>query len=138
MPTFYLLRYSEYIQIRQDIQKVTCYKNLDRFDLDVDDRETAILGYNGETTLGLFVCAMNKRGYRFQEYESAGWFGSTHTLSILNQRGITLSIEMEEVEAVKNKEMLVGVLVKDATSETKLTLDGWQDYAGRLTGRRSY
>ncbi len=124
--------------IQQEIQKIYCYKKLDSVGLDEDDRDVALLGYNGETTLGLFICAINKRGHKFQEYEAAGWFGSTHTLSLLNRRGITLTIEMEEVEAVKGKDMLVGVLIKDALSETKLTLTGWQDYASRLVGGRRY
>lgn len=122
-------------RVQKEIKKVACYKKLEKLDLDEDDRDTAILGYSGETTLGMFICGMKKRGYRFQEFDSAGLFGSTSTLSILSTRGITLSIDMEEVEAVKDKEMLVGVMVKDVTSEKKLTLTEWQNYAGRLAGR---
>jgi len=122
-------------RVQKEMKKVACYKKLDKLDLDEDDRDAAILGYNGETTLGMFICGMKKRGYRFQEYDSAGLFSSTSTLSILSNRGITLSIDMEEVEAVKGREMLVGVLVKDITSERELSLTEWQDYAGRLAGR---
>ena len=122
--------------MQQDIKKIACYKKLDNVGLAKKARDVALLGHKGETTLGLFVCAMSKRGHKFQEYESAGMFGSTHTLSILNRRGITLTIEMKKVEAVKGKKMLVGVLVKDASSKTKLTLSDWQDYAAKLLGRR--
>jgi len=118
--------------IQQDIRKIACYKKLNQTDLDEDDRDLATLGPDGETTLGLLICGLNNRGYKFQGYEGAGWFGSTSTLSILNPRGITLAIEMEKVESAKDKEMLVGVMVKDATSETKLTLTGWQDYILKL------
>ena len=118
--------------IRQDMKKVACNKDLDSIGLKKKEREVAILGHNGGTTLGLFVCAMNKRGYKFQEYDSAGLFGSTYTLSVLNRRGITLNIEMKKVEAIRGKKMLAGVLVKDATSETKLTLTDWQRLAAKL------
>ncbi|VAV98265.1 hypothetical protein MNBD_ALPHA02-2432 [hydrothermal vent metagenome] len=56
-------------------------------------------------------------------------------MMFVSTRGITMSIDMEEVEAVKGREMLVGILVKDVTSEKKLTLTEWQDYAGRLAAR---
>jgi len=124
--------------MRQDIRKIACYKQLETAKLDAGDRDSALLGPKGETTLGLLICALNNSGYKFQQYDSAGWFGSSSTLSLLSPRGITLAIEMKKVEAVKNKEMLVGVMVKDATSETKLTLTGWQDYILKLTRGRRY
>ncbi len=122
-------------EMKQGIRKIACYKELDSVGLDKKARDVALLGYNGETTLGLFVCAISKHGYKFQDYKSAGWLGSTYTLGILNRRGITLTIEMKKVEAVKGREMLVGVKVKDATSETEMTLTGWQDYALKLSGK---
>lgn len=122
-------------EVKQGIRKISCYKELDNVGLDKKARDVPLLGYNGETTLGLFVCAISKHGYKFQEYKSAGWLGSTYTLGILNRRGITLTIEMKKVEAVKGRKMLVGVMVKDATSETKMTLTGWQDYALKLSGK---
>ncbi|NOZ42411.1 MAG: hypothetical protein GXP02_04500 [Alphaproteobacteria bacterium] len=124
--------------MRQDIRKIACYKQLETAKLDAGDRDSALLGPKGETTLGLLICDLNNSGYKFQQYDSAGWFGSSSTLSLLSPRGITLAIEMKKVEAVKNKEMLVGVMVKDATSETKLTLTGWQDYILKLTRGRRY
>ncbi|MEH6444849.1 MAG: hypothetical protein V7784_13210 [Oceanospirillaceae bacterium] len=116
-----------------DLKKVTCYKALDNIALKEEDRASALLGYSGETTLGLFICAINKRGYKFQEYDTSGFFSGTSTLSILSPRGITLSISMKKVTAAKDREMLVGVLLKDAVSEKEFTLNSWQDYAEKLS-----
>ncbi len=122
--------------IKQDLRKSTCYKSLDMMDLKSKHHDEPLLAYNGETTLGLFICDISRAGSKFQSYEGASLFGSTYTLNLLGRRGISLTIEMKKVEAVKGKKMLVGILVKDASSETKLTLSGWQDYAAKLVGRR--
>lgn len=118
--------------IKQDLRKSTCYESLNMMDLKSKYYDEPLLGGNGETTLGLFICDISRVGNKFQSYEGASFFGSTYTLKILGRRGITLIIEMKKVEAVKDKKMLVGVLIKDASSETKLTLNGWQDYAEKL------
>ena len=102
------------------------------------NHDVPLLGYRGETTLGLFVCYISRVGNRFQSYEGASLFGSTYTLTILGRRGTSQTIEMKKVEAVKGKKMLVGTLIKDASSETKLTLNGWQDYAASLVGKGSH
>ncbi len=118
--------------IKQDLKKSKCYKSPNVMGLKSKHHDEPLLGYKGETTLGLFICDISRAGNKFQSYEEASLFGSTYTLNLLGRRGITLIIEMKKVEAVKGKKMLVGVLIKDASSETKLTLNGWQDYAEKL------
>jgi len=124
------------VSMRQELRKNTCYKSLDMMGLKKKYHDVPMLSYTGESTLGLLICDISRAGNKFQKYEDASLFGSTYTLTLLSRRGISITIGMKKVEAVEGKKMLAGTVIKDASSETKLTLTGWQDYVAKLAGRK--
>ncbi len=97
-------------------------------------RETPLLGHRGETTLGEFLCGLDAQRYSFAAYEEAGWFEDTSRLTLTTNRGISLTVELQAKEAVRGKELLVGVRVYDASNDKTLNLNEWQDLAGAMVG----
>lgn len=121
-------------EIDAEIKRVACNDTLARHDLS-GDAATPLLGPGGESTLGVFVCALTDKGLTFGEFKKPGFFGSTFELVMQIPSGPSLVFEMELVEAIKGKpDMLVGTRMKDPTQTRDLTVAAWQELAAELTG----
>lgn len=121
-------------EIDEEIKSVACKDTLATHDLS-GDAATPLLGPGGESTFGVFVCALTDKGLAFGEYKKPGFFGSTHELVMQIPSGPSLVFEMELVEAIKGKpDMLVGTRMKDPTQTRDLTVTAWQKLAAELTG----
>lgn len=121
-------------EIDDEMKSVACNDTLARHDLS-GDAATPLLGPGGESTFGVFVCALTDKGLAFSEYKKPGFFGSTHELVMQIPSGPSLAFEMELVEAIKGRpDMLVGTRMKDPTQTRDLTVTAWQELAAELTG----
>lgn len=124
-------------EIDAQLQVIACNQALEKHGI-AKEAGTPLLGPDGESSLGAFVCSLPDSGHEFSSYEAPGLFGSTHTLTMLTPKGTTVTVEMKSVEAVAGKpKMLVGTRIKDATTSKELSMAAWQELAGSLTGAGS-
>lgn len=114
------------------LTKQRCYQAIAGDQIDMDDLDVGLLDGKGASTLGLFVCRLDDRGYELISYQAPGFIGNTHVLKVKTPRGITLTLNLEPLEVNEGEELLVGVLAKDVSQETEFTIAQWQDYAQQL------
>lgn len=118
-------------ELRAEIERIACEERLAAHDL-VEAARLPMLGPEGEATFAWLLCKLGEGRYVFEGYEEPGFLGKTHSLRLRSPSGIATVVELRQVEAVSGREMLAGVLIKDASSEKELSLADWQDLIKRL------
>lgn len=126
----------QYHLVSQQLAKADCYKTLAPQGIAADSHDLGLLGDQGPTTLGLFVCQLSDRGFQVLNYETPGFFSGVHSLELKMPRGIGLTLELQSVEVSAGETLLVGVSAKDASEEKTFTLAQWQNYAQQLVHTR--
>tara|TARA_R110001592_G_scaffold265887_1_gene531469 strand:- start:922 stop:1230 length:309 start_codon:yes stop_codon:yes gene_type:complete len=78
----------QYQILSQQLTKAGCYKTLITQEIATDSHDLGLLGDQGPTTLGLFMCHLSDRGFQVLSYEPPGAFSRVHSLEIKCQEGL--------------------------------------------------
>ena len=122
----------QYQILSQQLAKAGCYKTLSAQGIETDSHDLGLLGDQGPTTFGLFMCHLSDRGFQVLSYEPPGAFSRVHSLEIKMPRGVGLTLELQPMEVSAGETLLVGTSAKDASEEKTFTLSQWQNYAQQL------
>lgn len=122
------------VSIRSELGQRRCLAVQERMDLDADAAAQAVWTGREGSTLGDFVCALERAGHTVNTYEGAGLFSNTHTLKLTARDQTLQTLSLHEAEVSAGEEMLVGYKVKDANQSRELSMADWRSYVDALKG----
>lgn len=119
--------------ITREERKQECQQALPNLELDEDDGALPVMGFSGETlVLADLLCDAALAGNQVHDFETPGLFGSDYLLEVTGRDGIYRTYTLHLVPVGPDQQALVGVSVKDPTSEQPLDVQQWRSALGKL------
>lgn len=108
-------------------RRAQCGKALPGVDLDEDDAAELVIGFDSEPLeLGGLLCDIALAGSTVHGYEGPGFFDDDHVLQITGRDGVYRTYTLNPAPIGPDREALVGIKVKDPTSERALDVNQWR------------
>lgn len=122
------------VSIRSELEQRRCLAVQERVDIDGDAAAQALWTGREGSTLGDFVCALERAGHTVNTYEGPGLFSNTHTLQLTDRDQTLQTLYLHAAEVSAGEEMLVGYKFKDANRSRELSMADWRSHVDALNG----